>query len=324
MDIFKLTVSQMLVIFIFMLIGYLLRRHNVVEENAYANLSKMEMFIFMPALNLYNQMTNCTVSNLKENAPLILYGGVTIICAIVIATFLSKLFVPDYRENREAAYQRSIYKYAIAFANYGFLGNFLVLSVFGDEMLFKYSMFCQVLNIFTYAWGMYVLIPKDRNTGIVKNMIRGLTSPPMLAIYIGMTLGLTGASKAVLDVPFINTVLDNARGCMGPIAMLLAGMVLGNYPLGDLFKEKRVYVVSMFRLIILPALFVAVLKFIGADDTIVTLTLIAFAAPLGLNTIVYPAAYGGDPKTGASMALISSLFGVVTLPIMYYLLIQLW
>ena len=112
---YKPVVSQMVVIFILMLIGFLLRKKNVVEENAYANLSKMEMFIFMPALNLYNQMTNCTVSNLKENAPLILYGGVTIIVAIFIATFLSKLFVPEYKENREAAYQRNIYKYVIIF-----------------------------------------------------------------------------------------------------------------------------------------------------------------------------------------------------------------
>ncbi|MBQ4116757.1 MAG: AEC family transporter [Clostridia bacterium] len=324
MEVFKLTVSQMLVIFLFMLVGYLLRRYNVVEANAYANLSKMEMFIFMPALNLYNQMTKCTVSNLKENAPLIVYGGITIIIAILIAGFLSKLFVRNYKENRDAAYQRNIYRYAIAFANYGFLGNFLILSVFGDDMLFKYSMFCQVLNIFTYAWGMYILIPKDRNTGVVKNMIRGITSPPMLAIYLGMVLGLTGASGKILEVPFINTVLNNAVDCMGPIAMLLAGMVLGNYPLGDLFKEKRVYIVSLFRLIIIPAFFVIIHKIIGSSDTIIILTLIAFAAPLGLNTIVYPAAYGGDPKTGASMALISSIFGVATLPLMYYLFVQVW
>ena len=319
-----MTVSQMLVIFLFMLAGYLLRRYNVVEENAYANLSKMEMFIFMPALNLYNQMTKCTVTNLKENASLILYGGAIIIVAILIAGFLSKFLVRDYKESKEAEYQRSIYKYAIAFANYGFFGNFLILSVFGDDMLFKYLMFCQVLNIFTYGWGMYVLIPRDRNTGIMKNMIRGITSPPMIAIYLGMILGLTGVGDKILEVTFINTVLNNASDCMGPIAMLLAGMVLGNYHLGDLFKEKRVYIVSLLRLILIPTFFVVMLKLFGSNDIVITLTLIAFAAPLGLNTIVYPAAYGGDPKTGASMALVSSLFAVATLPIMYYIFIQLW
>lgn len=314
----------MLVIFLFMLIGYLLRKKNVVEQNAYANLSKMEMFIFMPALTLSTQLTQCTVTNLKENAHMILYGAITIIAAVIIAGFLSKLFVRDYKENREAAYQRNIYKYAIAFANYGFIGNFLILSVFGKDVLFKYQMFNMVLNFFTYGWGMYVLIPRDRNAGIMKNIIKGFTSPPMLAIYIGMTLGLLGLGDDILAVPVINTVLNNAADCMGPVAMLLAGMVLGNYSLKELFKEKKVYVVSALRLIIIPALFVLVHKLIGSDDLVVTITLVAFAAPLGLNTIVYPAAYGGDTKTGAAMTLISSLFGVLTLPLMYYIFVQLW
>lgn len=324
MEVFVLTVNQMLVIFIFMLIGYLLRKKNVVEENAYANLSKMEMFIFMPALNLSTQMTQCTVKNLKENANLILYGGITIISAVIIAGILSKMFVPNYRENRDADYQRNIYRYAIAFANYGFIGNFLILSVFGTEVLFKYQMFSMILNLFTYGWGMYVLIPKDRNAGIGKNIIKGLTSPPMLSIYLGMTLGLLGFGEKLLQIKFVDTVLNNAANCMGPVAMLLAGMVLGNYSLKELFKEKKVYVVSALRLIILPGLFVLFHKLLGSDPIVITITLVAFAAPMGLNTIVYPAAYGGDTKTGAAMALISSLFALITLPLMYYLFVQLW
>lgn len=313
----------MLVIFLFMLIGYLLRKKNIVEENAYANLSKMEMFIFMPALSLSTQMTQCTVKNLKENASFILYGAATIITAVIIATFLSKFFVKDYKENREAAYQRSIYQYAIAFANYGFIGNFLIISVFGQEVLFKYQMFNMVLNFFTYGWGMYVLIPRDRNSGIMKNIIKGFTSPPMLAIYLGMTLGLLGVGDDIMGVKVINTVLNNAADCMGPVAMLLAGMVLGNYSLKELFKEKKVYIVSALRLVIIPAFFVIIHKLIGSVDLVITITLVAFAAPMGLNTIVYPAAYGGDTKTGAAMTLISSLFGVFTLPLMYYLFVQL-
>ena len=324
MEVFVLTVNQMLVIFIFMLIGYLLRKKNVVEANAYANLSKMEMFIFMPALSLSTQMTQCTVENLKENSILIIYGGITIISAVIIAGFLSKLFVPNYKENRDADYQRNVYRYAIAFANYGFIGNFLILSVFGTEILFKYQMFNMVLNLFTYGWGMYVLIPKDRNAGIGKNILKGLTSPPMLSIYLGMTLGLLGVGDKILQVKFVNTVLNNASNCMGPVAMLLAGMVLGNYSLKELFKEKKVYIVSALRLIIIPAVFVIVHKLLGSDPIVITITLVAFAAPLGLNTIVYPAAYGGDTKTGAAMTLISSLFGVITLPLMYYLFVQLW
>ena len=38
---------------------------------------------------------------------------------------------------------------------------------------------------------------------------------------------------------------------------------------------------------------------------------------LGMNTVVFPEAYGGDHEPGASMALISSALSVITVPLMY-------
>ena len=63
------------------------------------------------------------------------------------------------------------------------------------------------------------------------------------------------------------------------------------------------------------------LKLLGTNDEIMTLALIAFATPLGLNTIVFPAAYGGDTKTGAAMAVISHTLSVITIPFMYLIFI---
>ena len=47
------------------------------------------------------------------------------------------------------------------------------------------------------------------------------------------------------------------------------------------------------------------------------------ATPMGLNTIVFPAAYGGDTETGASMAMISHTLSVVTIPLMYLVFVVL-
>lgn len=51
------------------------------------------------------------------------------------------------------------------------------------------------------------------------------------------------------------------------------------------------------------------------------LKLCATAMPLGLNTVVFPAAYGGDTTPGASMALISHLMSIITIPIMFAVLL---
>ena len=79
------------------------------------------------------------------------------------------------------------------------------------------------------------------------------------------------------------------------------------------------YVVTALRLLVIPSVMLLILRLIGAPALVQTFTLFAFAAPLGLNTIVYPAAYGGETKTGAAMTIISSTLSVITIPLMYLL-----
>jgi len=42
---------------------------------------------------------------------------------------------------------------------------------------------------------------------------------------------------------------------------------------------------------------------------------------LGLNTVVFPAAYDGDTTPGASMALISHVMSIITIPVMFAIFI---
>ena len=107
---------------------------------------------------------------------------------------------------------------------------------------------------------------------------------------------------------------------MGPIAMVLTGFIIGNYSFKHLLTDKKVYIASVLRLFILPAMFILLLNWLGADSVTLTMCLFAFATPLGLNTVVFPAAYGGDTTTGAAMAMISHTVCVLTIPVMYILL----
>ena len=88
----------------------------------------------------------------------------------------------------------------------------------------------------------------------------------------------------------------------------------------QLLSDKKIYVASALRLLVLPALFIVILKLLGAESSTLVLCLFAYGTPLGLNTVVFPAAYGGDPSTGVSMATISHTACVITIPVMYALL----
>ena len=314
MEIFLLTLQQLMMMALLMVAGFLLRKKNIVPENTGVALSKLETYIFVPALSITNQLNNCTVETFVNNSKLILYGAVIIGVAIPLGILLARVFV------REKSYTRNIYQYGLTYSNYGFIGNFIILGVWGDLMFYKYSMFTFILAITCSSWGLYMLIPKGQ-ASLWKNLKKGLTAPPMIALFFGIVCGLLNLKQYFPS--FVLSALDNASKCMGPAAMLLSGMVIAGYNIKELMANKKVYILALTRLILIPGVFLIVLKLLGVSEEIMILLLVAFASPLGMNTIVYPAAYGGETKTGASMTMISSALCVVTLPLMYYLFIVL-
>ena len=314
MEVFKLTLNQMLVMFILIAVGFLLRKGKVVPKDSALTLSRLETYLFTPALNLSSMMANCSVQNFKDNAMLIVYGGILIGSAILLSYPLSKLFVKGKDLDAKSFYQRNIFRYALAFSNYGYVGNFLILSIWGSELLFKFQMLTFFSSVASASWGLCVLIPKDQNR---HHPAKNLLTPPMIALVIGIILGLLDVQKHT--PAFVLTALSNASSCMGPVAMVLAGVVIADYNIKDLINNKKVYAVSAFRLILIPSLLMIILGLLGTNKEIMTLVLILFAGPIGLNTIVYPSAFGGDVKTGASMTMVSHTLVMLTIPLMYLL-----
>lgn len=320
MEMFLLVSEQLLMMLVLMAVGFILSKKKIIPGNSGTVVSKLENFVFAPALTLVTQLNNCSVENFLNNSNLIFYGLVLVIIAVGVAYPLSKLFIKNQNNDLALNYQRNIYKYALTFGNFSYMGNFLVLGIWGSEALFKYLMFTFFISMICCSWGIYILIPKG-NGSAWQNLKKGLTAPPIIALVIGVAGGLLNA-KAYMPT-FVLTALDNASKCMGPAAMLLAGIVIGGYDFKELLKNKKVYVVAILRMLIIPAIFVTALHIFGASKEIITFVLIAFATPLGMNTIVYPAAYGGDTKTGASMTMISHVLSVITIPVMYYLFVAL-
>ena len=67
----------------------------------------------------------------------------------------------------------------------------------------------------------------------------------------------------------------------------------------------------------MPLLFIFIAGFLNMPETIYICALCSLAMPLGLNTIVIPSAYGKDTSVAAAMAVISHLFAVITIPVIF-------
>ncbi len=316
LEVFKATFSQMMVMFLCLIVGFILNKKKLVPENGATVLSKLENYVLVPSLIINTFMDKCTVEALSKHYKLVLYSAVAVAVGVGLAYLLSGLFEKD-------EYKKNIYKYAIAFGNFSFMGNAIVPAILGggnsdlaQEWAFKYLLFSLCLNLVVYTWGIIILIPKDKKQG--KNPMANLLNPTVISIVIGVVLGLTGAQKFV--PVFITSTLSSFQSCMGPVAMVLTGFVIGGYNISKLLKNKKVYVMTALRLFVFPVLFVGILMLLKADTEAITLCFFAYSTPMGLNTVIFPAAYGGDTETGAAMAMISHTLCIVSIPLMYALL----
>lgn len=307
MQVFTATLNQMLVLFIFMALGFFLNKKQLLPLDDSVVLSKLETYAFVPCLVFSVFYKYCTVENFKQKWTYMLYGAAVMAVSLPIGIVLAKFFAKD-------GYLKKIYTYSFAVANFSFMGNAVVLGVFGEKVLFDYMIFTLPLNLYVYSIGTASLIPTEKGG---KLSVKTFVNPIFIALILGAVCGL-------LSVPlpkFITTAISSAGACMSPLAMLLTGFVIGEYSLKTLASDKKVYLASVIRLIILPSAFMAVLLLLKTDKDIIRVALCATAMPLGLNTVVFPAAYGGNTTPGAGMALVSHLISIITIPVMFSIFI---
>ena len=301
------TLTPMLTMFVCILVGFVIKKGNLVPADTGTVISKLEAFILGPALTLSAFLRNCNALTIAQNYQMMLYCIGAFAVEMLIAFPLSRLF---YKKG----YMRNVYKYCLVIANYGFMGNAIVPAILGQDALFLYMIFTMPMSVLCYSWGLAQLIPGEKG---IKGTLKRLFNPAMVAMLIGAVLGLTGASGYIPD--FVSAALSNLGACMGPLAMVLTGFVIGGFDVHKLLGDPKVYIVSFIRLILLPGAICLALWALGASKMCVILALFAFGPPLGLNTVVYHAAYGGDTAPGASMAMISTTLCVVTIPLLYSL-----
>ena len=325
-EIFFSSLTPMLTLFLFIAIGFILTKTKMLPDTSSKVLAKLLTFAVCPALNFASMSQNFNIKYIGTYASFIILTFICLLVAIFLATFLARFFVKNKEE-----YDRNVYKYALTFGNYGYVGTPLIIALFGLNGYAFFSFLTLPCAIIIYTWGIGILIPKSEKQS-TKTIIKNLLNLPTLALLLGMLVGITGLGEVIYStssLTFLTDGLSKLGNCMAPIAMLLAGVTVAKYDFKKMITNKKVYLASLFRLIIIPAILLPIsygliLLFnqlgIKLDNTFLFLFFFIIATPLGMNTIVFPEAFGGDPSTGASLTLISHILMIITIPLMYTLL----
>ena len=319
MNLFAPIMNQMIYLFAFILIGYLLTKLKAIPDGSAKALSKLESMLFIPALVLSTFISNFTVEKLKVCGTLFLLSCIMTAITLSLAVLISRLIYGS------DTYLRKIATYGLSFANFGYMGNAIMSKVFPDIFM-EYSVYVMPLWIMIYLWGVPTLLiaDSDNENGKKKSFperIKPLINPMFVAMLIGMVIGITGITEFIPES--IISVIKVSGDCMSPIAMLLTGMVVAASDLKALLTKWKTYLLSVVRLLLIPIVFILLFSLLPKSEiiseTFLTCAVCAISMPLGLNTIVVPGGYGKDTTDAAGMALISHTLSVATIPLIFLL-----
>ena len=324
MTLFLSTLNQMGVLAMFMVIGFVVAKLGIVDKGSTALLSKLENNVFLPALVLYTFMANLNAASLSESWKLLLFSLIAELIIIPIAITSARLASKD-------GFIRRMYTYGLAFSNFGFMGNAVVQALFSPAFYQSYVIFTLPLWTLIYVWGIPVLLierkadDSERRRGPLFEALQFFKTPMFIALVIGAVTGITGLGEILLSMNggkgiFVTQVVKICGDCMSPIAMMMTGITFAFIDIRKILSDVSIYAVTALRLIAYPLVFGGLALLLSRfvlplDSMVLNCFIISIAMPLGLSTIVVPAAYGRDTSVPAGMALISHALSIVTIPL---------
>ena len=188
LTVFLTTLGEMARILMFMVLGFGLNRLHILPKGAGAGISRLITMVLIPALLIYNNMTEFQLSNVKQYSQLVLMG-------MFLWTAMTLISLPIAKKlSGGNPLDRGVYLYGLSFPNTGAIGMPLSLALLGTTGLFKFNLFLVMFSIMTYAWGVGLFLDTERKNPIRRFFVH-LLNPVFVSMCIGMTLGALGAKN---------------------------------------------------------------------------------------------------------------------------------
>lgn len=303
METIRLLSLQTLLMLLLAGVGFVLFKTGKISQEGSKSLGNILICAVLPCVIVKGFLVERTPE--RTTGLLISLGAAAVLLGVSV--LISRLF---FRHDAIAAF-------GAAFSNPGFFGIPLITAALGSENVFYIAAFIGLLNLLQWTYGVSLMTGK-RGALRFSALIR---APFLIAIVIGLILFFTA-----LPLPSLLTdALSSIAGLNTPLAMFTVGIYLAQANFKQMFTRGRLYAISAVRLLIIPAVCLLLLWPIPAAwQPVKTALLIAAACPVGSNIAVYAHLHGKDSAYAAQSVVVSTLFSVITLPLLVGLAGLLW
>lgn len=303
-----MTILSLLKIFLILLPGVYFGRKNIIDEKQCEGISSIVVNIAWPCLVI-------TALQMDFSEMLLINSGLlagAFVVASVLAYAVGMVLCRFLKTDDQITY---LIIYMFLFSNTGFMGIPVCETLYGEEGVFYAALMDSLSDVFVFTVGTFLV---KKSMGVtIKNNPKELITPGLISIVIGVSLFLLNIKLPTVLADTLATV----GGITTPLAMFIIGYKLGRMRIKDMLGDRIAYIVSGFRLLVLPAVVLGILVIFGVEMTILTkVVAMEIAMPVATCTVIFVEQYRGNTEFASKCVLLSTLLSVVTIPVFAMLL----
>ncbi len=297
-----LLLQQMIVLFIYIVIGYAAAKRGIMDEEFSKKVSWIVVNVANPALTLSAVVNGDGMIEgrdllLTALTALVILGGM-----VVLSLLLPVLFRAEKKE-------RNVYRLMSAFNNIGFMGFPVIAAVYGEEALLYAAIFSMLFNVLMYTYG----IQTARGQGMGRIEWKKILNIGVISSIIAIIIYL-------LKIPtpqFFKTTMSGLSGLTAPLSMMVIGISLASIPIRELFMDMRMLSYSLTKLLVLPILCMPVINRLVENEMLCGVCMIMISTPAASMNAMLVQQYGDgkEAELAARGVALTTLLSVATIPI---------
>ncbi|MGL4913433.1 MAG: AEC family transporter [Romboutsia sp.] len=298
---------QVFILFILILVGYIARKKNLLDEHTTSKLSSLTMSIFLPSMIIDSMQIDYNPEMVDKIINLLIISFIMYLFSFLIAYSLKFIF--------KSTKDLGIYQYVIVFSNVGFMGYPVVEAILGKEAVFYTAIFNLPFNLLIITLGTYFLSKEKSNYSFSFN---ALINPVIISIAIGLIIFISNIKLPI----FINRPITMLGNITTPLSMLIIGSMLCTSSATECFSNKKLYFITLVRLVLLPIAIYLMLRGQIQDSLLLHIPVIISAMPAAANTAIMANEYDANTTLASQAVFFTTLFSIVTIPFISILFIS--
>lgn len=291
--------QQVGILYIIVLVGVICDKIGLFTEKTAKACTDLLFYIITPCVIIRSFLTQ---EFTKESGIRLL---IAVGCGFLMHFVAIAINTPLFRKGDKN--ENIIFRYSSIYGNVGYMTLPLTEAILGSEGVFYCSAVVMAFNVVSFTHGVYIM---DTDSGKL-NPKKLILNPGVISVLIGLPLFLLKVNlPEILDQP-----ISYIASTQTPVAMLIFGTFLAHTRLNDIFKHKKILLVTLMKLIVLPAIMVGIYKLFGLSGTLLTALAISSCAPTANNTVMFAAKYNKDTSLAAQVVATVSFISIITMPV---------